>query len=1038
MAQFFIHRPVFAWVIALFIMLAGGLSIFKLPIAQYPSIAPPAISITAVYPGASAQTLENSVAQIIEQKMKGIDNLIYISSSSESTGQTTVTLTFAAGTDPNIAQIQVQNKLQLATPLLPEAVQRQGLQVAKSVRNFLMVIGFVSRDRSMDVIDLGDYVSDHVIDPISRLEGVGDVTLFGSQYAMRIWLDPNKLREFGLTTAEIKAAIQAENAEVTAGQLGGRPAVVGQPINVSITVQNRLKTPEQFGNILIKSDNAGAKIRLRDVARIEIDADSYTRVARYKGDPAVGMAIKLAPGANALDTAEIISSKLKELGKYYPPGMESLIGFDSTPFIRISIEEVLKTLTEAIILVFVVMYLFLQNFRATLIPTVAVPVVLLGTFGVLSLFGYSINTLTLFATVLAIGLLVDDAIVVVENVERVMHEEGLAPKEATIKSMKQITGALIGIAVVLSAVFIPMAFFPGSAGVIYRQFSVTIISAMLLSVGVAIILTPALCATLLKPVLAEEKTRGFPGWFNRQFKRLTRGYTWGVNVVLGYRIFFSLLYLLLIVGVGKIYLTTPTGFLPSEDQGMLMTLTMMPSGATMEQTMKVVEKIEQHYLKAEAEAVEGMFSVLGFNFAGSGQNAAMAFVRLKNWDLRQRPDLKVDAITQRAMGVFSKIREARVVAFSPPAVFELGNTKGFDLYLQDSAGLGREKLLEARNQLLGMAAAHPQLFGVRPNGMEPAPILNIRVDRDKASVLGISLNHINETLSTAWGSSYVDDFLNQGRVKKVYLQGDAQYRMVPDHLRLWTVRNGSGDMVPFSSFATTEWGLALPKLERYNGLPSVEILGEPSPGHTTGQAMIALEQLKEKLPAGISMEWTGISYEERASGKQAMALYVLSILAVFLCLAALYESWTIPLAVILIVPLGVLGTLLAATLRHMPSDIYFQVALLTIVGLSAKNAILIVEFAKTAVEQGKSVIQATIEAAQTRLRPILMTSLAFGFGVLPLAISSGAGSGSQNAIGTGVLGGMIGATLLGIFFVPLFFILIRPGQSKDYYVERTH
>ncbi|MCU7843281.1 MAG: efflux RND transporter permease subunit [Candidatus Thiodiazotropha sp. (ex Monitilora ramsayi)] len=1031
MAKFFIHRPIFAWVIALMIMLAGLLSIINLPVSQYPSIAPPAISITATYPGASAKTIEDSVTQIIETKMKGIDNLMYMKSSSEGIGTSTVTLTFSAGTDPDIAQMQVQNKLQLATPLLPEAVQRQGVKVAKAVMNFMQVVMFVSEDGSMSAIDLEDYMVSHVEDALSRVEGVGDVILFGSQYAMRIWVDPYKLHQYGLTPTDVVNAIRAENAEVAAGQLGAAPAASDQPINVTVNLQNRLRTPDEFGAIFLKNDTTGASVRLRDVARVEIGSESYEQAARHNGKPAAGLAIKLATNANALNTAEAVQTKLDELAPFFPQGMRAFVAFDSTPFVRISINNVVQTLAEAVLLVFLVMYLFLQNFRATLIPTIAVPVVLLGTFGVLAVFGYSINTLTLFAMVLAIGLLVDDAIVVVENVERVMHEEGLSPKQATLKSMQQITGALVGIATVLSAVFIPMAFFSGSAGVIYRQFSVTIVAAMVLSVIVAVVLSPALSATLLKPVDRQQKPqRGFFAWFNRMFDRGTNGYSKGIGGVIKRPVRSMMVYLLLVGGAVFLYMTTPTGFLPDEDQGQVMAQIMLPPGATQAQTMKQIEAMEQHFLGQEGDAIQDLVTVLGFNFSGTGQNTASAFISLKDWKQRPGAEMSSDAIVNRANQVFFQIKEAWVVAFGPAAVAELGNSKGFDVFLQDTGGNGRDALYGARDQILGMSQEEPSLAVVRPNGQERAPVLRVDVDREKAGALGLSLGDINSTLSAAWGSAYVDDFINQGKVKKVYLQAEDQYRQTPDDLTAWTVRNARGDMVPFSSFASTRWELASPKLERYNGVPAVELLGENAPGWTTGQAMASMEKLEELLPPGNKLEWTGLSYEEKASGQQTLMLYALSLLVVFLCLAALYESWAIPLSVMLVVPLGVLGTLLAASMRGMPSDIYFQVGLLTIIGLSAKNAILIVEFAKELVEQGVSVFEATVKAARMRLRPILMTSLAFGFGVLPLAISTGAGSGSQNAIGTGVLGGMISATLLGIFFVPLFFVLVQGRKSK--------
>ncbi len=1032
MAEFFIHRPIFAWVIALMIMLVGLLSILNLPVSQYPGIAPPSISITATYPGASAKTIEDSVTQIIETKMKGIDNLMYMKSSSEGIGTSTVTLTFAVGTDPDIAQMQVQNKLQLATPLLPEAVQRMGVKVAKAVMNFMQVVIFVSEDGSMSAIDLEDYMVSHVEDALSRVDGVGDVILFGSQYAMRIWVDPFKLRQYGLTPTDVTDAVRAENAEVAAGQMGAAPAVAHQPLNVTVNLQNRLRTPEEFGAIFLKNDASGASVRLRDVARVEIGSESYEQVARHNGKPAAGLAIKLATNANALNTAEALQVKLDELAPFFPQGMRAFVAFDSTPFVRISINNVVKTLGEAVLLVFLVMYLFLQNFRATLIPTIAVPVVLLGTFGVLAAFGYSINTLTLFAMVLAIGLLVDDAIIVVENVERVMHEDDLLPKEATLKSMRQITGALVGIAMVLSAVFIPMAFFSGSAGVIYRQFSVTIVSAMVLSVIVAVVLSPALCATLLKPVAKQQKSRGgFFAWFNRMFDRGVDGYSRSIGGVLKRPMRSMMLYLLLVVSAVFLYITTPTGFLPDEDQGQIMAQIMLPPGATQVQTMEQIRAMESHFLENEKASVLDLVTVLGFNFSGTGQNTASAFISLKDWKERPGPDMSSDAIVNRANQVFFQIKEAWVVAFGPAAVAELGNSKGFDVFLQDTGGSGRDSLYAARDQILGMSQQEESLAVVRPNGQERAPVLRVDVDREKAGALGLSLGDINNTLSAAWGSGYVDDFINQGKVKKVYLQAEAQYRESPEDLASWTVRNSTGDMVPFSSFASTRWELASPKLERYNGVPAVELLGENAPGWTTGQAMSSMERLASTLPPGNQLEWTGLSYEERASGQQTMILYALSLLVVFLCLAALYESWAIPLSVMMVVPLGVLGTLLAASMRGMPSDIYFQVGLLTIVGLSAKNAILIVEFARELVEQGASVVSATVQAARMRLRPIMMTSLAFGCGVLPLALSSGAGSGSQKAIGTGVLGGMLSATILGVFFVPLFFVLIQGRKSRS-------
>lgn len=1027
MARFFIDRPIFAWVIAIVIMLAGALSIRTLPISQYPAIAPPQIVINATYPGASAKTLEDSVTQIIEQKMTGIDNLLYMSSASDSYGRASVTLTFNAGTNPDIAQVQVQNKLQLALPSLPQIVQSQGVQVAKSSRNFLMLVALTSEKGDKTQTDLTDYLVANVQDPLSRLPGVGEAQVFGAQYAMRIWLDPAKLVNYKLTTGDVRSAIQAQNTQVSAGQLGGTPAVEGQQLNATISALGRLQTKEQFGEILLKTNANGGKVYLRDVARLELGAESYGMVGRYNGKPAAGIAIRLASGANALTTAQAVKDKVEELSKYFPEGVSYVVPYDTTPFVKISIEEVVYTLIEAVILVFLVMWLFLQNFRATLIPTIAVPVVLLGTFGVLSVFGYSINTLTMFATVLAIGLLVDDAIVVVENVERVMSEEGLSPKEATKKSMDQIVGALIGIALVLSAVFVPMAFFGGSTGVIYRQFSITIVSAMVLSVLVAMILTPALCATLLKPIHKGEhfSENWFFRGFNKLFDRSQTGYESRVGKMLGKRMRYIVIYLLIVAGMAVLFVRMPTSFLPDEDQGVLFSQIQLPAGATMERTLKVIDTVEHHFLENEKDAVRSIFTVAGFSFGGSGQNMGIGFVMLKDWKERDRPDLKVKAVAGRAMGTFSQIRDAMVFAFAPPAVIELGNATGFDVQLQDRGALGHEALIAARNQFFGMAMQDKRLVAVRPNGQDDMPEYKLDIDQAKANALGISMSDVNDMLSTAWGSSYVNDFIDRGRVKKVYLQGDAPSRMLPEDLNKWHVRNSSGDMVPFSAFASAHWSYGSPRLERYNGSSSVEIMGQGAPGVSTGDAMAAVEEIAAKLPPGIGIEWTGVSFEERRTGAQAPALYAISLLVVFLSLAALYESWSVPFAVMLIVPLGVIGALIAATGRGLTNDVYFQVGLLTTVGLSAKNAILIVEFAQAQLDHGLGLFEATLSAAKMRLRPILMTSLAFGLGVLPLATSTGAGSGSQNAIGTGVLGGMISATVLGIFFVPVFFVVIR-------------
>ncbi|GKW53454.1 MULTISPECIES: efflux RND transporter permease subunit [Pseudoalteromonas] len=1037
MSRFFIDRPIFAWVLAIVVMLAGILAIRSLPVAQYPSIAPPAISIQATYPGASARTLEDTVTQVIEQKMKGLDGLLYMSSTSESNGSATLTLTFSADTDPDIAQVQVQNKLSLATPLLPEEVQRQGVSVAKSARNFLMVVGFVSEDGSMNNIDIGDYVSSNVLDIISRVNGVGEVQLFGSQYAMRIWLDPAKLLKYSLTPADISAAISAQNAQVSAGQLGALPAVSGQQLNATVTAQSRLQTPEQFRNIFVKTNADGSVVRLSDVADVELGGENYGVVARFNGKPASGLGVKLASGANALDTADGVKAALAELEPFFPEGLTTVVPYDTTPFVSLSIEKVVSTLIEAVVLVFLVMYLFLQNFRATLIPTIAVPVVLLGTFAILQVFGFSINTLTMFAMVLAIGLLVDDAIVVVENVERVMTEENLSPLEATRKSMDEIKGALVGIAMVLSAVFVPMAFFPGSTGVIYRQFSITLVTAMSLSVLVALILTPALCATMLKPShVHNDKSlfgRFFLG-FNRGFDRTNSGTQGFVSRMIKHSKRYLLIYGLIVGGMVFIFSQLPSAFLPDEDQGILFNQVSLPAGATTEQTLKVVEKMEHHFLEEQSEAVKSIFTVTGFSFAGSGQNAAIGFVGLKHWDERQRPDLTVGAVAGKAMGYFSTIKEAFVFAFPPPAVVELGTANGFTLFLQDRVGLGHEKLLEARNMFLGMAAQNPVLSGVRPNGQEDKPELELDIDLAKAEALGLTQADINNTLSTAWGSSYVNDFIDRGRVKKVYLQGTPESRMVPEDLDEWYVRNANGDMVPFTAFAHSYWTYGSPRLERYNGFSAMEIQGAAAPGYSTGQAMAEVEKMVKKLPPGVSFEWTGISYEERLSGGQAPLLYALSLLVVFLCLAALYESWSVPAAVMLIVPLGVFGASIASFVFNLSNDIYLQVGLLTTIGLASKNAILIVEFAIHKMDEGMKLVDAAVAAIRLRLRPIFMTSMAFVCGVLPLAIASSAGSGAQNALGIAVIGGTLASSTIVVIFVPLFFVLVRrvfPGKTKS-------
>ncbi|WP_409319390.1 efflux RND transporter permease subunit EmhB [Pseudomonas sp. KCJK9016] len=1033
MSKFFIDRPIFAWVIALVIMLVGALSILKLPINQYPSIAPPAIAISVTYPGASAQTVQDTVVQVIEQQLNGIDNLRYVSSESNSDGSMTITATFEQGTNSDTAQVQVQNKLNLATPLLPQEVQQQGIRVTKAVKNFLLVIGVVSRDGSMSKDDLSNYIVSNMQDPISRTAGVGDFQVFGAQYAMRIWLDPAKLNKYNLTPADVSAAISAQNVQVSSGQLGGLPALPGQQLNATIIGKTRLQTAEQFKAILLKVNQDGSQVRIGDVADVGLGGENSSISAQFNGKPASGLAVKLANGANALDTAKALRKTIDDLKPFFPQGMEVVFPYDTTPVVTESIKGVVETLVEAIVLVFLVMFLFLQNFRATVITTMTVPVVLLGTFGILAAAGFSINTLTMFGMVLAIGLLVDDAIVVVENVERVMAEEGLSPKEATKKSMGQIQGALVGIALVLSAVLLPMAFFSGSTGVIYRQFSITIVSAMALSVMVALIFTPALCATMLKAIPKGEHgtpKRGFFGWFNRNFDRSVRSYERGVGNILQRKAPYLLAYLLIVVGMIWLFTRIPTAFLPEEDQGVLFAQVQTPAGSSAERTQVVIDNMRSYLLDKEAGAVASVFTVNGFNFAGRGQSSGLAFIMLKPWHERDASN-SVFALAQRAQQHFFSFRDAMVFAFAPPAVLELGNATGFDVFLQDRAGIGHEKLMEARNQFLGMAAQSKVLYQVRPNGLNDEPQYHLEIDDEKARALGLSLSDINSTLSISFGSSYVNDFIDRGRVKKVYVQGQAGARMSPEDLKKWYVRNSAGTMVPFSAFAKGEWIYGSPKLARYNGVEAMEILGSPAPGYSTGEAMAEVEAIAKKLPPGVGISWTGLSYEERLSGSQAPALYALSLLMVFLCLAALYESWSIPIAVMLVVPLGIIGALMATSLRGLSNDVYFQVGLLTTIGLAAKNAILIVEFAKELHEHGRSLRDAAIEACRMRLRPIIMTSLAFILGVVPLAISTGAGSGSQHAIGTGVIGGMLTATILAIFWVPLFFVTVSSmGQRK--------
>ncbi|MBN5559663.1 efflux RND transporter permease subunit [Providencia stuartii] len=1047
MPKFFIERPIFAWVIAIITMLAGLLAIIKLPVAQYPTIAPPSVSISANYPGADASTVQNTVTQVIEQNMNGIDNLVYMSSTSDSSGSANIMLTFEAGTDGDIAQVQVQNKLQLAMPLLPQEVQQQGISVDKSTSSFLMVAGFVSADGSMGQYDIADYVGSNIKDPLSRVNGVGETQLFGTPYAMRIWLKPEMLVKYNMTTTDVINAIKVQNNQVAAGQLGGTPPVAGQRLNVSIIAQTRLNNPEEFANILLRVNKDGSQVRLKDVATVELGAENYSTIARFNGKAAAGIGIKLATGANALDTANNVRAALANMEPFFPEGLEIVYPYDTTPFVKISINEVVKTLVEAIMLVVVVMYLFLQNIRATLIPTIAVPVVLLGTFAVLAAFGYSINTLTMFAMVLAIGLLVDDAIVVVENVERVMQEEGLSPKEATKKSMGQIQGALVGIAMVLSAVFVPMAFFGGSTGAIYRQFSITIVSAMILSVLVAMILTPALCATILKPIKkgSHGSQKGFFGWFNRTFEKQAHHYTDSVSRMLNGTGRYLLIYLVLVAGMALMFIRLPSSFLPEEDQRVFLAMVQLPPGSTQEQTQAVLDEVNTYFHTKEERNVESVFTVGGFSFAGQGQNMGLAFVVLKNWSERKGDENHVEAIVGRANAALSQKQEALIYAFNLPAIVELGTANGFDFELVDQGNLGHDALMAARNQLLGLAAQHPEILqGVRPNGQDDTSQYRIYIDQQKAQAQGVAIADINATLSSIFGGTYVNDFIDRGRVKKVYVQGDAESRMLPSDISSLYVRNAEGNMVPFSAFldeSQDPWKYGSPRLERYNGVPSMNIQGQAAFGQSTGDAMLMMEKLTtENLPKGIGYEWTGMSYQERLSGNQAPALYAISLIVVFLCLAALYESWSVPFSVMLVVPLGIIGALLFTSVRGLSNDVYFKVGLLTTIGLSAKNAILIVEFAKDLMEkEGKGLVEATLEAVKMRLRPILMTSLAFMLGVIPLVFSNGAGSAAQNSVGTGVLGGMFAATSLAIFFVPVFYVVIRrrfAGKTEE--LEHAH
>ena len=1064
LSRFFLDRPVFAWVIAIIIMLAGVLAIYGLPISQYPPIAPPSIYIRASYPGASAETVENSITQIIEQKMTGLDKMIYLSATSDSSGNAEIVLTFAPGTDPDLAWAKVQNKLQLAMASLPVVVQQQGVAVGKATRNYLIIVGLISEDGSMDGNDLRDYAQSNLEKVLSRVPGVGEVEEFGTQYAMRIWLNPDRLVDYRLTVDDVITALQSYNVEVSAGQFGGAPAVEGQRLNTSIIVQSMLKTPDEFAAIPVRVNPDGSIVRVRDVGRTELGTDSYDMDALYNGKPSAGMAIRQAAGANALDTADAVKAKMNEMSRYFPPGMKVVYPYDTTPFVKVAIGEVLKTLLEAILLVFLVMWLFMGNIRATLIPTIAVPVVLLGTFAVLGFFGFSINMLTMFAMVLSIGLLVDDAIVVVENVERIISEEGLSPREATRKGMEQITSALIGIGLVLSAVFGPMAFFGGSTGVIYRQFSITIIASMLLSVVVALILTPVLCASLLKPVAAGHEPaenavfflRPFFSWFDRIFFRTRDGYVKIVEYSFSKKLLryaYAIVYVLIVVAVGVLFLRLPTSYVPEEDQGILLAQVMLPTGSTMEQTQKIVYEVQRYFREDEKEAVKSCMAITGFGFSGRAQTNGMVFIMLKDWKLRNRnffirfkdwilrrnrSDLGVKAIAERATRAFSKIRNAQIFAFPPPSVIELGNATGFDFQLLDRGGLGHEKLMEARNQLLGMAFQDKRLTKVRPNGLEDVPEYRVDVDWEKAGALGVPITSIHDTISGAFGSAYVNNFIQGGRVKRVYIQADAPYRMLPGDIERLYVRNTAGKMVPFSSFASNHWTSGSPRLERFNGFPSMNIQGEPALRESSGVAMKAMEDMVSKLPQGIGFEWTGLSYQERMSSSQAPLLYVFSILVIFLCVAALYESWPIPIANMLMLPLGVFGATLVTSLRGLHNDVYFQIGFLTTLGLTTKNAILIIQFARERLAHGEGLMDAVLGAVRVRFRPVIMTSMAFFFGVLPLAIATGAGAGAMKAIGTAVTGGMLSATFIDLFYIPLFFVLIfrvfkgkQPRQTHD-------
>ena len=1038
-AKFFIDRPIFAWVIALVILLNGLLALRQLPVASYPSVAPPALAINVSYPGAAAQIVEETAIALIEQEMNGIDRLLYMDSASE-LGQGSITLTFEAGTNLDLASVEAQNRIKRVEARLPEDVRRLGVTVTRSARNFLLFISIFSPDKSLDNIALGSYAAANVLESIRRTPGVGEAILFGTEYSMRLWLKPDRLQAFGLTPADVARAVRAQNTQLAAGELGQIPAAAGQQMNAVIVTRSRLSTPEEFGEVIVRSDPRGATVRVKDVARVELGAQDYSIAARIDGQPNAAIAVRMAPGANALDTAQAVKAKMAELAQYFPKGIDWVVPYDTSTFVEISIREVLKTLAEAMLLVVLVMYLFLENWRATFIPAIVVPVALVGATVGLYFFGYSINVLTLFAMVLAIGIVVDDAIVVVENVERIMSEEGLSPRDATRKAMDQIVGAIIAITLVLSAVFIPMAFFGGSTGAIYRQFAVTLVLTMGFSALMALTLTPALCASLLKHAPGREvlPSTGFFGWWNRTFGASVRFYLAGTRRMLGKPGRWLLVYAAIVAGTGWLFMKLPGSFLPEEDQGYFINVVQLPPGATRERTLEVLSTVEQHYL-AQKE-VQHVIGVAGFSFFGRGQNAAIAFVRLKGWDERPGKDSSASALVKKANMAFFRIKQAMIFAINVPPIPELAAVGGFDMRLQDRGGLGREKLLEARNMALGLAAQNPALQGVRPEGQEAAPQVFLDIDRLKASALGVNLADLNETLQSALGVAYINDFVRQGRILRVQMQAEADTRRTPEDILRLPVRNARGEIMPLAEIASAQWVVGSPKLDRYNGLPAMKISGSPAPGRSTGEAMAAMEAVVKQLPPGVGFEWSGTSFEERQSGAQAPLLFAISLVVVFLCLAALYESWSIPFAVMLVVPLGIFGAVLAVMLRDLPNDVYFKVGLIAIIGLSAKNAILIIQFARELQDQGKELVEATLEACRLRIRPIVMTSIAFIFGVLPLAISTGAGANSRHAIGTGVMGGMITATLLAVFLVPVFFVVMRrifPGHAR-HQVEKGH